>query len=103
MIRRVMRRTVRVWSSSPGAAAAGLDMRMAAYHTAFIFVVLTMLAPFYWASLHTRSVGYYHDDAIYVVTAKALAEGRGYRHLHLPEEPVQTKYPVVLPALLALV
>src|SRR5215471_427636 len=45
--------------------------------------------------------GVVHDDAIYVVTAKALAEGDGYRLIHLPGTPRQTKYPPLFPALLA--
>jgi hypothetical protein len=47
-------------------------------------------------------VGVYHDDGIYVATAKALAEGRGYRLIDLPGEPPQTKYPFFYPAILAL-
>src|SRR6266851_9436610 len=46
--------------------------------------------------------GEYHDDAIYVSTAKALADGEGYRLAHLPGAPPQTKYPPLYPALLAL-
>src|SRR5262245_38288012 len=48
-------------------------------------------------------VGVYHDDGIYAATAKALAEGRGYRLLNLPGEPAQTKYPILYPAALAAV
>ena len=47
--------------------------------------------------------GLYHDDAIYVSTAKSLAEGHGYRLRGVPEEPLQTKYPILYPALLAVV
>jgi hypothetical protein len=49
------------------------------------------------------SLGFFGDDAIYVATAKGLAEGRGYRHLALPGEPLQSKYPPLYPALLSLV
>jgi hypothetical protein len=45
--------------------------------------------------------GICHDDAIYVLTAKSLAEGRGYRLINLPDSPPQTKYPVLYPAALA--
>jgi hypothetical protein len=45
--------------------------------------------------------GQLHDDAIYVATARALAEGEGYRLINLPDAPVQTKYPFLYPALLA--
>jgi hypothetical protein len=48
-----------------------------------------------------RLSGQFHDDGIYVITAKALAEGRGYRLTHLPAEPPQTKYPPLYPAALA--
>ena len=37
--------------------------------------------------------GEYHDDAIYVSTAKALAEGDGYRLAHLPGAPPQRRTP----------
>src|SRR5262245_44751642 len=49
------------------------------------------------------SLGFFGDDATYVSTAKALAEGRGYRLLSIPGEPLQTKYPPLYPALLSLV
>src|SRR5262245_4383276 len=38
--------------------------------------------------------GVFHDDAIYVISAKALADGRGYRLINLPGAPPQTKYPI---------
>lgn len=47
--------------------------------------------------------GVYHDDAIYVSTAKALSQGDGYRLINLPSAPIQTKYPVLYPALLSIV
>ena len=40
-----------------------------------------------------RSLGLFHDDGVYVVVAKALAENAGYRISSLPGEPAQTKYP----------
>ena len=47
--------------------------------------------------------GVYHDDGVYVSTAKALAEGRGYRLINLPAAPLQTRYPILYPAGLALI
>jgi hypothetical protein len=44
-----------------------------------------------------------HDDGIYVVTAKALAQDQGYRLIHMPDAPFQTKYPFFYPALLAVI
>ena len=49
------------------------------------------------------SLGFFGDDAVYATTAKALAEGRGYRHIEIPGEPLQTKYPPLYPAVLSLV
>ena len=46
--------------------------------------------------------GFYHDDAVYISTAKALAEGRGYHLINLPTAPAQTKYPIFYPAVLAI-
>lgn len=54
-----------------------------------------------WLRLPGQVCGAYHDDAIYVTTAKALAEGRGYRLINLPGSPPQTKYPILYPSLLA--
>jgi hypothetical protein len=47
--------------------------------------------------------GVYHDDGIYISTAKALAEGDGYRLINLPDSPFQTKYPILYPAVLAVI
>ncbi|RZB37654.1 MAG: hypothetical protein SRB2_00756 [Desulfobacteraceae bacterium Eth-SRB2] len=47
--------------------------------------------------------GLYHDDAIYVITAKALAHDQGYRLINIPHSPAQTKYPIIYPALLAVI
>jgi hypothetical protein len=47
--------------------------------------------------------GRWVDDGIYLITAKALAEGDGYRHVYLPGEPYQTKYPILYPAVLSLI
>jgi hypothetical protein len=47
------------------------------------------------------TVGIWQDDSTYLITAQALAEGSGYRHVETPGEPLQTKYPILFPALLA--
>ena len=47
--------------------------------------------------------GVFNDDGIYVSTAKALAEGKGYRLINLPDAPFQTKYPILYPAVLAVI
>ena len=46
--------------------------------------------------------GIFHDDGVYLVLAKALASGNGYRYLHLPGAPLATHYPPGYPLLLAL-
>jgi hypothetical protein len=51
---------------------------------------------------HPEACGQCHDDAIYVINARALAEGDGYRLTNLPGSPPQTKYPILYPALVAL-
>jgi hypothetical protein len=45
--------------------------------------------------------GELHDDSLYFVAAKSLAEGKGYRIQSLPGEPWQTKYPPLYPLLLS--
>ncbi len=46
-------------------------------------------------------VGTFHDDGVYLSTAKALAEGDGYRLISFPGEPWQTKYPILFPLVLS--
>jgi hypothetical protein len=62
-----------------------------------------LLAPQYWISLFTPATGVYHDDAIYLITARALAQGNGYQIESLPTTLPQTKYPILFPALLSMV
>src|SRR5256885_16418220 len=47
-------------------------------------------------------VGGFYDDGIYVSLAKALAEGQGYRNIHLPSAMVSVHYPPLYPVLLAI-
>jgi hypothetical protein len=56
----------------------------------------------YWRMV-PEICGCFHDDGIYVITAKALAQGQGYRLTYLPDSPLQTKYPILYPALLAVI
>lgn len=66
---------------------------------AFLCAPVTLTA---WRWRDLPQFGAAADDGIYWVTAKALAEGRGYRIESLPGEPWQTKYPPLYPAYLAL-
>lgn len=68
---------------------------------ALFCVFLAYLIWVYWITIQASAVGLYHDDGIYVVTAKALAEGKGYRIISLPDPIAQTKYPFLFPLLLA--
>ena len=66
-------------------------------------IVLSGACLLYYAALTPEKFGAYHDDGIYVTTAKALATGQGYRIISLPYEPSQTKYPPFYPFLLSLI
>lgn len=54
-----------------------------------------------WAQSDTL-VGVFYDDGIYVTAAKALAEGHGYRNIHLPDAPPVVHYPPLYAWMLAL-
>lgn len=54
------------------------------------------------AAIRPLPVGVFQDDGIYVVLAKSLATGEGYRYLNLPGAPNATHYPPLYPGLLAL-
>jgi hypothetical protein len=69
----------------------------------FLFVLLS-LAPsalFLWQHSDLPSFGDLHDDSLYYVSAKSLADGGAYRIESLPGEPSQTKYPPLYPLLLS--
>lgn len=66
-------------------------------------ILVAALACMYAIGVSAPGVGFSHDDGIYLVTAKALATGQGYRIISLPDPLAQTKYPPLFPALLALV
>ena len=55
--------------------------------------VCVALMAFYAIGFAAPGFDVYNDDGIYLVTAKALAEGSGYRIISLPEPIAQTKYP----------
>jgi len=54
------------------------------------------------AAIGPWPVGVFQDDGIYVVLAKSLATGQGYRYLNIPGAPNATHYPPLFPAWLAL-
>ncbi len=54
-----------------------------------------------WQARDMPHLGHYHDDGIYWVSAKSLADGAGYRIASLPDRPYQTKYPPLYPLLLS--
>ena len=71
-----------------------------------VFVTVAALLPSAWIAWHFRAMpqmGAYHDDAVYLESAKSLAEGHDYRIPSLPDAPYQTKYPPVFPFLMSLI
>lgn len=66
-------------------------------------IILFCASVLYGAALSPDILGFYHDDGVYAVTAKALSEGKGYRIISLPGSPVQMTYPVFYPAVLSIV
>lgn len=69
---------------------------------AIIATWFTVLAAIWAIAWLAPGIGLYHDDAVYLVTAKALISGHGYAIDSLPNAVAQTKYPPVFPALLSL-
>jgi hypothetical protein len=68
---------------------------------AIIAIFFTLLGVVYGFAWFAPGIGLYHDDAVYLVTAKSLAAGHGYTIESLPHPIPQTKYPPLFPALLA--
>jgi len=67
-----------------------------------VLLSLTPSAAFLWRHRDLPGFGDLHDDSLYYVSAKSLADGGGYRVESLPGEPSQTKYPPLYPLLLSI-
>ncbi len=68
-----------------------------------LIAVLAGSFALYLFAVTPDNFGFYHDDSLYAVSAKALATGQGYRVISLPGNPVQTKSPPAYPFLLSLI
>ena len=87
--------------AEPIAAAPPVSTAAAMQRFAPIVVAALVFGVAAWA-VTPYPVGIFHDDGVYLILAKALATGNGYRYLHLPGAPFATHYPPLYPALLAL-
>ena len=63
-------------------------------------VALGVFVTALWAQTNAM-VGVFYDDGLYVVLAKALATGDGFRFIHLPGAPPGVHYPFLYPAALS--
>jgi hypothetical protein len=77
---------------------------MKTLRTLAIFALLLIPSANYaWKNRDVPGFGKLHDDALLFVSAKSLATGQGFRILSLPEQPAQTKYPVLYPLFLSVI
>jgi len=70
-----------------------------------LVILLLLLVPsaaYLWQHDDLPQFCDFHDDCVYYVSAKSLADGGGYRVESLPGEPPQTKYPPLYPLLLSI-
>ena len=79
--------------------AAWVDSRIARW-LPWLTAALALLAAMH--AIEPLPIGVFYDDAQYLVLAKALATGQGYRFINLPGAPVATHFPPGYPAFLAL-
>ncbi|PYQ46549.1 MAG: hypothetical protein DMF78_26130 [Acidobacteria bacterium] len=64
-----------------------------------LFAIVLSAVAVYIASIDTTAA--WDDSLVYLVGAKSLAEGHGYRLLNLPEAPPLRMYPPAFPAMLS--
>lgn len=89
--------------ASPPVPSAVVDVaaiRRADRWLPLLACALTLLAAFH--AIEPLPVGVFYDDAQYVILAKSLATGQGYRFLNLPGAPLATHFPPGYPAFLAI-
>ena len=65
-----------------------------------VIIGLLLGAAAFWGA-NKEIIGLFHDDGIYAVVGKAVAQGDGYRIVSLPSPPAQTKYPFLYSYLLS--
>ncbi len=72
--------------------------------TSIVFLLVLIPSAIYlWKNPDMPEFGKFHDDGLLMVSAKSLATGQGFRILSLPEQPAQTKYPILYPLYLSMV
>ncbi len=75
---------------------------MAAFQKIWLFLLLLIPTTRYaWKNRDMPQFERTHDDGLLFVSAKSLATGEGFRILSLPEQPAQTKYPILYPLFLS--
>jgi hypothetical protein len=74
--------------------------RLVARWLPWLTAALALLAAIH--AIEPLPIGVFYDDAQYLVLAKALATGQGYRFINLPGAPLATHFPPGYPAFLAL-
>jgi hypothetical protein len=67
-----------------------------------ILLLLALVAKPIWLGREQWHIGQGSDDAVYWLTAKAIATGQGYVVPSLPSAPYAVKYPPLYPAFLSL-
>jgi hypothetical protein len=85
------------------ARAASRVSAKALWRAGIFTLLLIPSAHFAWKNRDMPDFARLHDDGLLFSSAKSLASGDGYRIPSLPENPYQTKYPPLYPALLALI
>jgi len=66
----------------------------------YLVIVIIILGIFYLFTLNKDLGGLGGDNAQYILLAKSLSEGKGYRSINLPGEPIHNQYPPVFPLML---
>jgi hypothetical protein len=95
-----------VTPDGPAPARPGQVRRSAARWSWVAVVASLALLGTLW-TLHVsatgRAAGLFHDEGVYLVTARALATGGGYRRVGTPGAPPEVRYPPLLPLVLSAV
>jgi hypothetical protein len=65
-----------------------------------VLVTVVAVAVAHWATA-SYMVGVFHDDGVYALLARSIANGQGFHYSHLPGAPAATHYPPVYPLVLA--
>ncbi len=87
-------------STPPSSFLSGLSGKI---YALLGLILVVVIGAYYVGAIDGDCMGFTHDDGVYAIAGKSLAQGKGFKLLHVIGEPGEIKYPFIYPLILAVV